>query len=50
MRSDPRWFVVVRGHERPEIERIVWDLGKSVVVVEKPEDLALQAIADDPRR
>ena len=50
VRSDSRWFVVVRGHERPEIETIVWDISADVVVVEKPAELALQSIADDPRR
>lgn len=49
VRSDPRWFFVVRGHERPEIEAIVWDIGEHVVVVQKPEELAVNAIASNPR-
>jgi hypothetical protein len=50
VRSDSQWFFVVRGHERPEIESIVWDLGEHVLVVQKPEELADTPIAHDPRR
>jgi hypothetical protein len=50
VRSDSRWFLLVRGHERPEIESIVWDAGEDVVVVQKLEHLASEVIADDPRR
>jgi hypothetical protein len=50
VRADPRWFVIRRGHERPEIETIAWDVGADVVVVQKHEELAGEAIADDPRR
>ena len=50
VRSESRWFFVVRGHERPEIERVVWEIDARVVVVEKPPDLATEAIAEDPRR
>jgi hypothetical protein len=50
VRSDSRWFFVVRGHERPEIEAVVWDVGENVLVVEKPAELAREAIAKDPRR
>ena len=50
MRSESRWFFVVRGHERPEIERVVWEIDARVVVVEKPSDLATEAVAEDPRR
>ena len=50
VRSDSRWFVVLRAHVKPEVERIAWDLGQRVVVVEKPEDLADEALAADPRR
>jgi hypothetical protein len=50
VRSDSRWFVVLRNHARPEIERIAWELGEDIVVVEKPPELANQAVADDPRR
>ena len=50
VRSESRWFLVVRGHERPEIERVVWEVDARVVVVEKLPELATEAIADDPRR
>jgi hypothetical protein len=50
VRSDSRWFVVLRNHMRPEVERIAWDLGERIVVVEKPPELADQVVADDPRR
>ena len=49
VRSDPRWFVIVRGHERPEIEAVAWDVGDSVLVVEKDDEAADVAIAEDPR-
>jgi hypothetical protein len=50
VRSDSRWFVVLREHVRPEVERIAWELGERIVVVEKPEELAEEALAADPRR
>ena len=50
VRSDSRWFLLVRGHERPEIESVVWDISEHLVVVQKLEHLATEAIADDPRR
>jgi hypothetical protein len=43
VRSDSRWFVVIRPHIRPEIERIAWEIGERAVVVEKPEELAEEA-------
>lgn len=49
VRSDPRWFVVVRGHERPEIEFTAWDLGERLVVVQKTDEVGREAIANDPR-
>jgi hypothetical protein len=49
VRSDPRWFVVVRGHERPEIEFAAWDLGERLLVVQKTEEVGREAIAQDPR-
>jgi hypothetical protein len=49
VRSDARWFLVVRGHERPEIESAVWDLGERVLVVQKRDEAADMAIAEDPR-
>lgn len=50
VRSDSRWFFVVRGHQRPEIESVVWEIDDRVLVVEKPEHLANEAVVDDPRR
>jgi hypothetical protein len=50
VRSDSRWFVVLRAHVVPDIERIAWDVGERIVVVEKPEELADEALAADPRR
>jgi hypothetical protein len=50
VRSDSRWFVVVREHMRPEVENVVWEIGKRLVIVEKPPELADQSVADDPRR
>lgn len=50
VRSDSRWFVVLREHVRPEIERIAWEIGGRVVVVEKPEEIADGTVAEDPRR
>lgn len=50
VRSDSSWFVLVRGHERPEIESVVWDLGGQLLVVEKPDELVDAPIAEDPRR
>jgi hypothetical protein len=50
VRSDSRWFLLVRGHERPEIESVVWEIGENVLVVQKLEHLATEAIAEDPRR
>ena len=50
VRSDPRWFVVVRGHERPEFEFVAWDLGERLLVVQKTDEVGDEAIAEDPRR
>jgi hypothetical protein len=50
VRSESRWFVVIREHVRPEIESIAWEIDERVVVVEKHPELAAEAIAEDPRR
>jgi hypothetical protein len=50
VRSDSRWFLLVRGHERPEIESVVWVADPDVIVVQKHEEAADEAIAEDPRR
>lgn len=49
VRSDPRWFVVVREHMRPEIEKVASELCEHLVVVEKREEFAAEAVAEDPR-
>jgi hypothetical protein len=49
IRSDPKRFVVLRGHEIPEYEKIVEE-GDVYLVVEKlPGGAAGIAIRDDPR-
>jgi hypothetical protein len=50
VRSDSTWFVIIREHIRPEVESIAWEIGGRLVVVQKPEELAADAVADDPRR
>jgi hypothetical protein len=50
VRSESRWFVVIREHTRPEIESIAWEIGERLVVVEKHPELADEVIAEDPRR
>jgi hypothetical protein len=49
IRSDPKWFFVVPGHEELEFERIV-EQAKGYAIVEKlPGGPAGLAIKDDPR-
>jgi len=48
VRAEPRRFVMIAGHEMPEVERVV-ERGESYVVVEKLGDAADQAEATDPR-
>jgi hypothetical protein len=51
VRSDSRWFVLLREHVRPQIERVVWEIDERLVVVEKkPGPAADEAVAEDPRR
>jgi hypothetical protein len=50
VRSDPRWFVVIRGHERPEVEFTAWDIGERILVVQKTDEVGDAAIAEDPRQ
>jgi hypothetical protein len=49
VRSFPRRFVLVSGHETPQIETVV-DRGERHVVVEKPDAAGDVAAATDPRR
>jgi hypothetical protein len=48
IRSDPRHFVVLAGHELPDVERIVERRGE-IVIVEKVDAAADEAQARDPR-
>jgi len=49
VRSDPKWFVVVPGHEVPEYERVKEQM-KGYAIVEKLRGgPAGMAIRDDPR-
>jgi hypothetical protein len=48
VRSDPRYFVVLTGHELPALERIVERRGE-IVIVEKTGNAAEEAAARDPR-
>jgi hypothetical protein len=47
LRSNPRHFAVMRGHELPDVEAVVGDLG-GFLVVEKPDDVTLLARDDSP--
>lgn len=49
VRSDPRYFVVVKGHEAPEYERIVSREDDYSVVEKLPGGPAEIAVKDDPR-
>jgi hypothetical protein len=48
VRSVPERFVVLPGHERHDVERIV-ELGDGFVVIEKTGEAGAVARADDPR-
>jgi len=47
VRSQPRWFLVARGHEMPEVERVVEDKDR-FLVVEKTVETAFM-VESDPR-
>jgi hypothetical protein len=49
VRANPRRFVVIRGHEVPEVEEIVQDCGPHVIV-EKVREAGEEAEQRDPRR
>jgi hypothetical protein len=49
IRSDPKRFFVVKGHEELEYERIVSDNGDFLIVEKLPGSPAGIAIRDDPR-
>jgi hypothetical protein len=50
VRADPTHFVLVKGHEVPEIESVAYELGDRLVIVRKTQDeLAEAAAAADER-
>src|SRR5437588_10007521 len=48
VRADPRWFLVLPGHEQPEIEQII-EARPSYVVVQKLDQAGIVAEDTDPR-
>jgi hypothetical protein len=49
VRSDPKRFIVVKGHELPEYEKIVEESSEYLVVEKLPGGPAGHAIREDPR-
>ncbi len=49
IRSDPKWFLVVKGHEMPDYERVLSENDFYVIVEKLPGGPAGIAIRDDPR-
>ena len=47
IRSDPTWFVVVDGHERPDVERVIGRLGAYLIVAKTEPEAAATARALD---
>ena len=48
MRADPRRFVMIAGHELPDVETVV-ERAPDYVVVEKRDEAGETAAAADPR-
>jgi hypothetical protein len=48
VRSNPRHFIVLPGHERPDVELVV-ERREGYLVVEKVDQAAEKAIETDPR-
>lgn len=48
IRSNPRRFVMIAGHEIPEVETVV-DRRRGYFVVEKRDEAGEHAVATDPR-
>lgn len=48
-RSDPKWFVIVPGHEEPAYERVIEETDAYSVVEKLPGGPSEIAISDDPR-
>ena len=49
VRSDPKWFVIVPGHEILEYEKVVEENDSYMIVEKLPGGPAGIAIRDDPR-
>jgi hypothetical protein len=49
VRSDPRQFAIVPGHQVPDVERLVADHGRFAVVEKEPAAAARIAEERDPR-
>jgi hypothetical protein len=48
VRENPRWFIVVPGHQHPELEVVV-DAQPGYLVVEKIDQAGVSAEETDPR-
>ena len=49
VRSDPKWFLILKGHEILDYERVVGEHEQYAVVEKLPGGPAGLAIRDDPR-
>lgn len=49
IRSDPKWFLIVSGHEEADYERVIEEKDGYAVVEKNPGGPAGAAIRDDPR-
>jgi hypothetical protein len=49
IRSDPKWFLVVNGHEAPDYERVITESEYYAIVEKLPGGPAGIAIRADPR-
>lgn len=49
VRADPLLFVIVRGHEIPDVEDVVLEAESHSVVRKHPGDPAQVAVTTDPR-
>lgn len=49
VRREPTWFFVIKGHENLDVERVVSEAERYLVVEKLPGGPAGMAIRDDPR-
>ena len=49
IRSDPKWFVIVVGHEEPDYERVIERRDDYAIVEKLPGGPAGMSIKEDPR-